>query len=522
MKGNKGGGGWYGGGGKQAPNFMPAPRMCGGKKGPAQWNSGPQQWNSTPQSFKGGPSGSLPAPPRMPSAGGAKSRPPPSMPFFGTPGLAPPSMGPGGVPCPPPSGLAPCSSLLPAPPQGGAKSRPPPNMPSFGTPGLAPPTMGPCGVPCPPPSTLALPGSGLLPAPPQEKGHRLVLLLTRLSPEAEEDHVYQLLEQCGEVQIFRRGRGPSGQPLSFGIVQYGDPEAAWKASVCINKLSICGQEVKVLVEEQAELAIKQWRERQKSILKLHSDDELEFELERKTVSCKVFLDAKFEELYGSAPVIEDGGQASHSSAERRKELQEREVARVSKAQKRKAWREAEYATAVELVRAEEKRRRLDEGDVEDLKDVKEEDEADKTALDLKLDGVEESQMASPFAVIDTHEITRMVDRVQAEPYEKLFALSLDVSFLREEKILETKLRPWLDRKVDLYMGGKQSDLVEHTLRRISTSTPADAITSELARYMEDNADPLVERMWRMLVFELVRAGRLELEPREERRNGWDG
>merc|ERR1712032_1801745 len=71
------------------------------------------------------------------------------------------------------------------------------------------------------------------------------------------------------------------------------------------------------------------------------------------------------------------------------------------------------------------------------------------------------------------------------------------------KTFEKKLRPWLERKIDLFMGGPQSDLVEYVLRRVNASSMPDALISDLTRYLDDNAEPLIERMWRMLAFELM-------------------
>merc|ERR1711971_322469 len=88
-------------------------------------------------------------------------------------------------------------------------------------------------------------------------------------------------------------------------------------------------------------------------------------------------------------------------------------------------------------------------------------------------------------------------------------LELDIPFLRNEKILEKKLRPWLDHKVDLFMGGAQSDLVEYILRKVNSNIQAEALISDLSRYLEDHADAVVERMWRMLVFELMRSGQMK-------------
>merc|ERR1712190_622794 len=114
----------------------------------------------------------------------------------------------------------------------------------------------------------------------------IVLLITRLSPDVQEVHMQQILEQCGEVQAWRRARGSNGELLSFGFAQFGDPEAAWKVSTCLSKKVLCGQEVKVLIEEQAESLIQAWRSSQQAALKVNSDEELEWELERKTrLSC---------------------------------------------------------------------------------------------------------------------------------------------------------------------------------------------------------------------------------------------
>merc|ERR1712193_451475 len=80
---------------------------------------------------------------------------------------------------------------------------------------------------------------------------------------------------------------------------------------------------------------------------------------------------------------------------------------------------------------------------------------------------------------DNRVLTDLVDRVQAETRDHIFRLELDIAFLRNEKILEKKLRPWLDYKVDLLMGGAQSDLVEYILRKVNSNIQAEALISDL-------------------------------------------
>eukprot|EP00927_Polykrikos_kofoidii_P077386 TRINITY_DN74326_c0_g1_i1.p1 TRINITY_DN74326_c0_g1~~TRINITY_DN74326_c0_g1_i1.p1 ORF type:complete len:778 (+),score=174.63 TRINITY_DN74326_c0_g1_i1:153-2486(+) len=347
------------------------------------------------------------------------------------------------------------------------------------------------------------------PAPPViEKKPRILLLITRLAPELQEGHMQQILDQCGEVQAWRRGRGATGEPLSFGFAQFGDPEVAWKVSTCLSKKVLCGQEVKVLVEETAETIIQKWRSTQKSALKVSTDEELEWELERKSVSCKALIDAKIEDLYG---IPDDKGVAGAAGAQRQQALVEREQARVERAAKRKSWRESEYTKELYRIESDEKRIRAEERETDNLERSREEEEArDKADHEVRLAKMEElgtrSNVLENAAAADAKAIYELVDRVQAEPRQELFQMELDVSFLREEKIFEKKLRPWLERKVDFLMGGPQSDLVEYILRRVNAAAYPDALISDLTRYLDDHADALVERMWRMLVLELTRGG----------------
>merc|ERR1711865_1359151 len=103
-------------------------------------------------------------------------------------------------------------------------------------------------------------------------------------------------------------------------------------------------------------------------------------------------------------------------------------------------------------------------------------------------------------------LSDLVERIQNESRDSIFKMDLDVKYLRDEKSFEKKLRPWLERKIDLYMGGPQSDLVEYILRRVNSASSAHALVSDLEKYVDDNAEALVERMWRMHIFELMRGG----------------
>lgn len=123
---------------------------------------------------------------------------------------------------------------------------------------------------------------------------------------------------------------------------------------------------------------------------------------------------------------------------------------------------------------------------------------------------------------DSKALRELVDQIQGETREEIYKTELNVDFLRREKIFEKKLRPWLETKIDLLMGGPQSDLVEYILRRVNAAAKPDELIQDLMRYLDDNADTLVERMWRMLVFELVVGGIRDLKQAKEEKKVMGG
>jgi len=457
-------------------------------KGPMDFGKGPMDFGKGPMNFGKGPMDFGKSPMDMGKG---------PMDF----GKGPMDMGKGTF-VPPPTG-----PLMP-----GLKGATGPGMmPPFSFPGPGMPGQ----LPGLAPDLLALTSDTMMVPPPDiqpllpEKKLRLFLLLTRLAPDLPDEHVQRILEQCGEVQAWRRGRGANGDPLSFGFAQFSDAEAAWKASTCISKLVLCGHEVKILMEEQTEILIQQWRAAQQVALKVNTEEELEWELERKSVSCKAAIEAKMEELYGP------GQQGGGALSKRRQELRQREQARIARVRKRKAWREGEFSKELEQVESLEKRFRRDEKEQDGIDRTKEQNEGGKKEAEnselavakkeLNEDGGEVGSMALA-TISDSRVLHDLVDRVQKESRDSIFRIPLDVMYLRNEKILEKKLRPWLEHKVDLYMGGPQSDLVEYILRRMNSPISADIIVSDLMKYLDDHAEPLVERMWRMLIFEIVRGG----------------
>jgi len=243
-------------------------------------------------------------------------------------------------------------------------------------------------------------------------------------------------------------------------------------------------------------------------LKLATEEEVEWELERKSVACKALVEMTLEEIYGPAPGTD--GPIGTAIATRLQQFADRDAARVERYHKRKIWRQSEWDRELNHIESEEKRLRTEEIET-DRKDKEKQDaetrERETHAAKLAKRAELALTRGGPGGVNDAKPLVDLVDMVQAVPRNELFKMPIDSVFLRKEKILENKLRPWLEVKVDHHLGGAQNDLVEYVLRRVNAMLSADALIQDLERFMEDQAGPLVERMWRMLILELTRGGK---------------
>jgi len=103
----------------------------------------------------------------------------------------------------------------------------------------------------------------------------------------------------------------------------------------------------------------------------------------------------------------------------------------------------------------------------------------------------------------------VVDKVRISEFVGIFFL-LFVWLIRllsvtQHELVQTKLKPWISRKIVEYLGAEESVLIEYICTQIAEHKPPSAIREELAIVLEDEADVFVVKLWRMLIFEMIRA-----------------
>ena len=74
--------------------------------------------------------------------------------------------------------------------------------------------------------------------------------------------------------------------------------------------------------------------------------------------------------------------------------------------------------------------------------------------------------------------------------------------MEASKLVESKLREFIGRKMKEYLGEEEPSLVEHVVGKLAARVGAAAIEEVLAKVLDEDAQVFVVKLWRMLLFEM--------------------
>lgn len=84
--------------------------------------------------------------------------------------------------------------------------------------------------------------------------------------------------------------------------------------------------------------------------------------------------------------------------------------------------------------------------------------------------------------------------------DALFALPIDWHTIEKHKIVRTKLRPWIAKRIHEYLGEEEQTLIDFVATQLDNRADPHSIVNELALVLEDDAHTFVFKLWRVLHF----------------------
>lgn len=119
------------------------------------------------------------------------------------------------------------------------------------------------------------------------------------------------------------------------------------------------------------------------------------------------------------------------------------------------------------------------------------------------DKVPKMQASGGESRMKDDEMRKLIQQVPTEK-NRAFAYEIDWQIVQNENIVEKKLRPWVKKKVTEYLGAEEHGMIEFIMRKVSSRTKPQSILEELEGFLDEEAENFTLKMWRMLIFEVLR------------------
>jgi len=132
------------------------------------------------------------------------------------------------------------------------------------------------------------------------------------------------------------------------------------------------------------------------------------------------------------------------------------------------------------------------------------------AIASKISGVASAAGSTPHSAssapstTSTAYVQRCKEIIDSIPTEKddLFNCKVDWVKCVEHQIVETYIRPWLNKKMLEFLGEEEETIVLFILDKLKKQCHPNEILDEITQVLDDDAESFVIKLWRMLIYNI--------------------
>lgn len=130
----------------------------------------------------------------------------------------------------------------------------------------------------------------------------------------------------------------------------------------------------------------------------------------------------------------------------------------------------------------------------------------KNTMDMKKNDNNEPQNPQQIIVNESikKELEQLIRKIPTKKGE-LFNYPINWTLFATSNLLETKVRPWLVNKSIEYIGAEEPTFISMILKRVANKENPHEILSKVEKVLDDDAEDFVMKLWRMIIFELLKA-----------------
>lgn len=103
---------------------------------------------------------------------------------------------------------------------------------------------------------------------------------------------------------------------------------------------------------------------------------------------------------------------------------------------------------------------------------------------------------------DTERKRQIEDLINKLPTkrEELFNYPFDWSIV-DTPAMEKRIKPWVAKKIAIFIGEEEPALIEFICSKVAARSSAESILKEIVMVLEEEAEPFVLKLWRLLIYE---------------------
>merc|ERR1712216_75080 len=98
----------------------------------------------------------------------------------------------------------------------------------------------------------------------------------------------------------------------------------------------------------------------------------------------------------------------------------------------------------------------------------------------------------------------IIDQIPTDT-DELFAFAVNWDTLDKYKIAETKMRPWIQKKLIEYLGEEEPTLTDYITTLIRQHKGPNDVMNEVVGILDSDSKVFVVKLWRMLLSEVLKA-----------------
>eukprot|EP00004_Rigifila_ramosa_P002942 TRINITY_DN1302_c0_g1_i1.p1 TRINITY_DN1302_c0_g1~~TRINITY_DN1302_c0_g1_i1.p1 ORF type:complete len:633 (+),score=156.71 TRINITY_DN1302_c0_g1_i1:140-1900(+) len=124
-----------------------------------------------------------------------------------------------------------------------------------------------------------------------------------------------------------------------------------------------------------------------------------------------------------------------------------------------------------------------------------------TADELRAAGIDPVKLEEQKKQQRAAKLKALADRIPTQK-EQLFDFPVDWALIEQNDLIEKKMREWVAKKVESYLGTREAALISFIIDLVKRRQP-QALATELAEVLDEEAQIFVAKLWRTLIFEAL-------------------